>query len=280
LAKDHINVPVDVVQLLPVLDRKLIALLKSLAPADWHKPTIAKLWTVKDVIAHLLDGNIRILSMLRDGYFSEHPNISSNQELVDFLNGLNADWVKAMRRVSPAMLILLHEATGHLYSDYYASLDPFEKSPFAVDWAGEKESLNWMHIAREYSEKWLHQQQVRDALNDAGLMTRELYYPFMDVFMLALPHTYRQVEASDGTIIRITIPGEIGGAWHLVRSAGKWVLDKKDHACPVSELIIDPGISWKLFSKSLPPEQVKDKIRIEGDSRLGEIALSMVSVMA
>lgn len=266
--------------LLPLLDMKLMSLLKSLTPADWQKQTVAKLWAVKDVAAHLLDGNIRVLSMLRDGYAGKKPEINSHAELVNFLNGLNADWVKAIERVSPAMLILLHEVTGHLYCDYYGSLDPFEKSPWAVDWAGEKESLNWMHIAREYTEKWLHQQQIRDALDDNELMTKQFFYPFINIFMLALPYTYRDVSADDGTVIRVSISGDIGGVWHLMRMNGKWILDKNDHLNPASELIIDAGASWKLFSKSVRPEAVKDKIQINGDQGLGEIALSMVSVMA
>lgn len=271
---------IDVVQLLPVLNEKLMTLLTSLAPEDWHRPTIAKLWTIKDTVAHLLDGNVRVLSMLRDKYFGESPDIQSSTSLIDYLNGLNADWVKAMRRVSPAMLISLHQATGHQYNEYYNSLDPFEKSGFAVDWAGEKESLNWMHIAREYTEKWLHQHQVRDALNDKELMTRELYYPFIDIFMLALPHTYRNVKAADGTMVRITIPSAIGGQWNIIASDGKWVLDKTNQASPASEVIIDAEIAWKLFSKSMKPGDIKHLVQIKGDHELGEIALTMISVMA
>src|SRR5688572_11600298 len=126
--------PIDVVSLIHVLDAKLIELLKSLTPDEWQKQTVARLWVVKDVAAHLLDGNIRTLSMLHDGYFGEKPEIKSYQDLVDFLNRLNADWVKAMKRVSPEMLIFLHEITGPLYCHYLESLDPFEKSVFAVDW--------------------------------------------------------------------------------------------------------------------------------------------------
>ncbi len=278
--KESTQPPVDVVHLLPVLDRKLIELLHSLTPEDWCKPTVAKLWTVKDTVAHLLDGNIRILSMLRDGYIGEQVSINSPQDLLDYLNGLNADWVKAMKRVSPEMLVLLHRTTGPLYSEYYASLNPFEKSPFAVDWVGESESLNWMHIAREYTEKWLHQQQVRAALDNNELMTRELFYPFIDIFMLALPHTYRNVEAANDTVVRVTIPGEIGGLWNLIRHAEKWVLDKTGLAAPASEIILEAGDAWKLFSKSIRPEQLKDRVKIKGDHYLGGIALSMVSVMA
>jgi uncharacterized protein (TIGR03083 family) len=277
---DRSDIPIDVVHLLPVLDKKLITLLRSLTPEDWQKQTVAKLWKVKDVVAHLLDGNIRILSMLRDGYSGESPHIHSYQDLLDYLNGLNADWVKAMKRVSPTILLLLHEATGKAYCDYYASLDPFGKAGFAVNWAGEEESKNWMHIAREYTEKWLHQQQIRDAVNQPALMTKEFFHPFIHIFMQALPFTFRDMPAGEQTSIQIIITGETGGSWWLIRKENKWVLDKKGVADPSTVVSIEPGIAWKLFSKSIRPGQVIDAIHIAGNRELGEKVLSMVSVMA
>jgi uncharacterized protein (TIGR03083 family) len=274
------NIPLDLVHLLPVIDRKLMELLHSLTPGEWQQQTVAKLWKVKDVVAHLLDGNIRILSMLRDDYQGESPNIQSYQDLLDFLNGLNADWVKALKRVSPSMLLLLHETTGKPYCDYYASLDPFDKSPFAVNWAGEDESKNWMHIAREYTEKWLHQQQIRDAVNQPGLLTKELFYPFIDTFMMALPFTYRDVDAAEGTSVAITVSTEIGGSWFIKKENDKWVLSKGMTANPTTQVIIDPDTAWKLFSKSIRPENVMDVVKINGDKDLGEKTLGMVSVMA
>lgn len=275
------HIPIDVVDLLPALDQQLLDLLRSLTPAEWQQPTIAKQWTVKDVAAHLLDGNIRILSLLRDNYFGEQPHIHSHQDLVDFLNGLNADWVKAMKRLSPQMLLFLLEQTGPPFCRYLKTLDPMDKSVLAVDWAGETESRNWMEIAREYSEKWLHQQQIRDAVGKPGLLTREWFYPFIDIFMLALPHTYRNTEAANGTQIRVTVTTEIGGSWSLIRTDGSWQLRKNPHAEPATaELIIDPDTAWKLFSKSWRPEQVKHRIQIKGNRQLAETALEMVSVMA
>ncbi len=271
---------IDVVQMLPVLDRKLIALLKSLTPDEWQAQTVARRWNVKDVAAHLLDGNIRILSMLRDGYRGETASIDSYTDLVNFLNGLNADWVKACKRISPEMLIMLHEATGKLYCDYYASLDPMGKAGFSVDWAGERESKNWMHIAREYTEKFLHQQQIRDAVQKQELMTREFFYPFIDIFMLALPHTFRHTVAPDGTVVNVVITGQAGGAWHLQRTGDRWELTKMNEQKPAAEIVIDPDDSWKLFSKSVRPEQIRDRIVVYGDAALAEVALNMVSVMA
>lgn len=272
--------PIDVVDLLPVLDRKLMELLRSLTPEEWHAQTVAKLWKVKDVTAHLLDGNIRILSMLRDGYSGEQANIQSYQDLVDFLNGLNADWVKAMKRVSPTMLILLHEITGPLYCQYYKSLDPFGKAGFAVDWAGESESKNWMHIAREYTEKFLHQQQIRDAINQPALMTREFFFPFIHIFMQALPHTFRHTTAPVETVVKVTVTSDAGGSWFLKRTEKNWQLSEENTPPAATEVKIAPDIAWKLFSKSIRPEHIRHEIEISGDQALGEVALSMVSVMA
>ncbi|HYE54036.1 MAG TPA: maleylpyruvate isomerase family mycothiol-dependent enzyme, partial [Chitinophagaceae bacterium] len=186
------------------LDKKLIELLRSLNAEDWNKPTVAKLWTVKDVAAHLLDTNIRTVSMSRDNYFGESPgDISSYEQLVDFLNRLNADWVNAMKRMSPAVLTDLLEWTGQQYIEHIRQLDPNAQAIFSVGWAGEDVSVNWFHIAREYTEKWHHQQQIREAVNKPGIITDELYHPFLQTFMMALPFTYRNTNAPDGTVVKV-----------------------------------------------------------------------------
>jgi uncharacterized protein (TIGR03083 family) len=273
-------IPIDVVHLLPLLDQKLIELLKQLTPEQWQVQTIAREWKVKDVAAHLVDGNIRALSMLRDNYYGETYQGNSYAELLVFLNGLNSDWVTAMKRVSPAILVILHQATGKPYCDYYASLDPFGKAGFAVNWAGENESLNWMHIAREYTEKWLHQQQIRVAAEIPGLMEREWFYPFIDTFMMALPYTFRNTTAKENTTVQLHITGDAGGYWLLTSINGKWLLSKDCIENPTTQIDIEPDIAWRLFSKSIRPKQLKQGIVVAGDAGLAEIALQMVSVMA
>ncbi|QNK63461.1 maleylpyruvate isomerase N-terminal domain-containing protein [Pedobacter sp. PAMC26386] len=63
------NIPIKTVHLFPVLDKLLLELLPALTAEEWNLPTIAKLWTVKDITAHLLDGNLRMLSASRDHFF-------------------------------------------------------------------------------------------------------------------------------------------------------------------------------------------------------------------
>jgi uncharacterized damage-inducible protein DinB len=55
-------IPIPTLHLFPVLDELLIELLTSLSADDWNKPTVARLWTVKDIAAHLLDINVRTIS--------------------------------------------------------------------------------------------------------------------------------------------------------------------------------------------------------------------------
>jgi uncharacterized protein (TIGR03083 family) len=274
------NIPIDVIDLLPILDKKLLELLKTLTPDEWNKQTIAKLWTVKDVVAHLLDTNMRTIASANNYSGKPPENIQSYDGLVSYLNELNAVWVKAMDRVSPGQLITLLETTGEQYYNYLASLDPFATAKYSVLWAGEEHSENWFHIAREYTEKWHHQQQIRDAVSKPALMTRELFYPFIDIFMLALPFTYRTIEAEEGTIVKVTVTTDIGGAWFLTRRNNNWKLTKDNLQTAAAEIIIDPDTSWKLFSKSLRPEQIMDKVKILGPKKLVEATLTMVSVMA
>ncbi len=273
---------IEVTHLFRPLDEELLNLLKELSAEDWNKPTVAGTWRVRDVAAHLLDGNIRALSMQRDRYFGEQPpEINGYRDLVNWLNQLNDDWVKAMNRLSPQALILLHEATGHLTSKYYSSLNPLDEAIFAVEWAGESRSYNWMHLAREYTEKWHHQQQIRDATDRQGIMNEQFYPPFISTYLLGLPHAFRDVRAAAGTTVQITVTSSIGDVWYLTRNSESWQLnnDVKEKSI-VTSISIDPDIAWKLFSKNIRPYDIKDLVNIEGDKELAEHVLQMVSVMA
>jgi hypothetical protein len=60
--------PILVADLFPEVSRRLLDLLRSLVPDEWHRPTVSSRRTVKDIVSHLLDGSLRRLSLQRDGY--------------------------------------------------------------------------------------------------------------------------------------------------------------------------------------------------------------------
>lgn len=272
---------IEVKHLFFELDILLIDLLKSLGDSDWDKPTSAKLWTVKDVASHLLDTNLRTLSIQRDGYFGDKPpNINEYQDLIAWLNQLNGEWVKAGKRLSPRVLVSLLESSGKEVTDYYVGLPEMEKAIFSVAWAGEETSLNWMHLAREYTEKWHHQQQIRDAVGKKGLLEQRFFEPLMDTFMMALPYTFAKENAANGTVIEVRIDGEFTKSWWLEKNQDHWKLLKKVSNPPASIVQLEDKIAWKLFCKNLRPGEVLGQVNISGDFSLGRKVLEMVSVMA
>jgi len=273
--------PIQTLHLFPKLDEKLISLLKSLSLADWNKPTLAKLWTVKDIASHLLDGNFRGVSLLRDGYVGDTPEKHETyQNLVDYLNRLNADWVKATKRISPSLLIELLELTGKEYYEELAKLDPFKPAIFSVAWAGQTESPNWFHVAREYTEKWHHQQQIREAVEIPGIMTRDFFHPLIETFMQALPHNYRAIQAEEGTTIKVSVISNLVDEWFLKFSNNQWTLTKTVTPNIRTEISIDPETAWRLFTNGIDKAEVRGKIKFNGDVTLGEPILSMLAVMA
>jgi len=275
------EIPIQTLPLFPILDKALINLLNSLTDAEWQLPTIAKLWIVKDIASHLLDGNLRTISILRDGYSGEPPtNINSYKDLVDYLNGLNISWTNATKRLSPKLLIELLETTGKEYIQQLQNLAPFDNAVFGVSWAGETTSANWFHIAREYTEKFIHQQQIREAVGKQGILTKELFYPFIDTFMYGLPYTYRNTIAKIGAVVQVKITTEIGGEWNIEQTANGWKLRKIITEMPAAIIILSPQTAWQLFSKGISLATALQQIEISGDKDLGAVALQMVSVMA
>jgi len=275
------HIPIDTRPLFQPLQEKLIELLKSLSDDEWQKQTVAKLWKVKDVASHMLDTQLRVISIQRDKYFGEQPpEIKSYEDLVGWFNQLNADWVQATKRLSPKAIILLLESTGDLVTEHYNSLDPWDEAIFSVAWAGESTSYNWMHLAREYTEYWHHQQQIRDAVGKQGIMTKEFFHPLINTFFQALPHTFKDVSAEEGTTIQVTIESELGGTWFMIRNATDWELVNTIASNPTASVTIPAEISWVLFSKSIRPYEIMDKVTITGDRDLAVKVLEMVSVMA
>lgn len=272
--------PIYVAELFPILDSKLIEFLRSLTPDQWSLKATPN-WTVHDVAAHLLDGsNLRRLSLARDQYWGEPFHGSSYQDLVNFLNGLNADWVKAFRRVSPQVLIDLLEVSNRQVADYFRSLDPHQPAPFPVAWAGETQSENWFDIAREYTEKWHHQQQIRETVGKDGIMSRQLYFPVLDTFMRVLPHSYRDVNAQEGTTLAIHVTGAAGGNWFLTRREQSWELSRTPGGHLRAEVTVPQEVAWRLFTKGLSEESARQHLQVSGERTLTNPMFHATAIIA
>jgi uncharacterized protein (TIGR03083 family) len=278
--QSHGGDPILCAHLLRRVDDKLIELLLSLSASEWDARTIAPRWKVRDVAAHLLDTVLRKLSMVRDAWYVEANEIESPHDVVTLVNRLNEEGVTVYRRLSPPVLIDLMKLACEQSANFHEALDPFAPAAFGVSWAGEATSLNWFDTARELTERWHHQQQIRFAVNRPGIMTRELYHPVLDCFLRGLPHLYRETDAPAGTVLLVEITGECGGQWLLSRASGRWELAKESATEPAARVSIPQEIAWRVFTKGIDRDLAGAQIEIQGDRRLADHVLKLTAVVA
>jgi uncharacterized protein (TIGR03083 family) len=272
--------PIFCAPLLRKVDAHLIEILASLASDDWGIQTVSPSWQVRDVAAHLLDTTLRKLSLVRDGCFVEAVEIRSPQDVVNLVNRLNREGVTVYRRLSPEMMICMMKTVCEQSAIFHESLDPFAAAAFSVSWAGEETSQNWFDTARELTERWHHQQQIRLAVGRPGIMTPELYHPVLDCFMRGLPHAYRNVDASNGTMVQFTISGDCSGDWFLVKEVSSWRLVTESPGSVLSQVTIPQDIAWRVFTKGIDRSSALDQIQIAGKRELGLQVLNLTAVVA
>ncbi len=275
--------PVLVVDLFPDERKALLSLLSRLSADDWQKPTSCPGWSVKDVAQHILGDDLGRLSRERDAFegvaFTYEGGAGSEASLLECINEANETWVQATRRLSPRLLCELLRFTGEETQRYFRSLDLFETGE-PVSWVGPDPAPVWLDIAREYTERWHHQQQIRDAVGKPGLKEAQLFSAVLDTFVRALPHTFRRVKAPPGTRVKLIISGEAGGEWTLTRRGDGWALHRDAATDLAAVVVIDQETAWRLFTKGIAKSEALARSTITGDRRLGLRVLDTVSIIA
>jgi uncharacterized protein (TIGR03083 family) len=256
---------------------ELVATLRSLDAEDWQRQTVAPKWRVRDVAAHLLDGKLRKIAVYRDAHLLplDQP-IASEQDLTRFVNGLNAGGVAYAARLSPRLITDLLEVAGAWAADVIEALPPHGRAIFAVSWAGEAESENWMDTGREYTEWWHHQMQIRAATGRPLLLEPAWMMPLLDFSLRALPHAYRAVDAPHGTAVAVRVTGPTEGAWTLRREPQGWQVQEGEAPDAAAVVRLTADAAWRLLYNA--PYDT-GAVAIEGDAALAAPLLKTRSVI-
>jgi uncharacterized protein (TIGR03083 family) len=264
--------------------QELLLLLSQLRDEEWHKSTICPGWTVKDIVLHLLGDDVGRLARNRDTFdestlMNISTTLSSWNELVAYINGRNELWVQAMRRMSNRLACTFLASTGEETYQYFSSLDLYSLGE-PVSWAGPDPAPVWLDIAREYTERWVHQQHIRDALAKPGLKDRYFFAPVLETFVRALPHTFREVHATDGILLHLIISGEAGGEWYLQRVQERWILGKSSMSPADTTVVLDQEDAWRLFTKGIAKDEAFKRASFKGNETLARKVFDTVSIIA
>jgi uncharacterized protein (TIGR03083 family) len=214
----HAN-PLDVRALMQSERAALLDLLGDLDPREWDAPTPCPPWTVHDLVAHVLAGDLGLLSRVRDreqrGWID-----ASGDELAVLLARRNQQWIDACVPLSGRVLGDLLLATGAEVDRWAASADLGARAE-GVAWAAVARAPAWLCLAREYTERWVHQQQMRDTLERPGLVDEAHLGAVVDTFKWAIPIALAETTG----VLRIDLTGKVQRTWFADRSGFHAVAD-------------------------------------------------------
>jgi uncharacterized protein (TIGR03083 family) len=262
----------DARPLLAVDRAAFLRLLRDLGPGDWVRPTAATPWTVHDVVAHVLGDDLARLARGRDDHAVGGPG--AGEPFAAFIHRLNAEWVRATARLSPRLLVDLLDVTSAQVLGHWRSVD-LDVLGEPVTWAGPEPAPVWPDCARDFTEYWVHQQQIRDATARPGGVEPTVVHAVLDIFLRAVPHTLAGLERPDGTTLTVAVPGAPGGRWTWRRAGHRWWPTAPTEAGTVVTIEADP--LGRLCVRMVDPAKVD--AAISGDRELGAAALRMVSII-
>jgi uncharacterized protein (TIGR03083 family) len=273
--------PANTAPFFPRLYARHVAVLQALTPDQWNLPTVCEGWSVKDVALHMLGDDVGWLSGRRDQH-RERATIASWEwnDLIAFINARNDQWVRANRRMSARVLCDLVPIFGSMVCDFVDSLDP-NAPGMVINWAGDDQKPIWFEVGRELTERWMHHQHICDAVGITdSLKEPDVLHAVLDMFARALPHAYRGVDLPDGTAITLWLIGEGGGSWTVARRIDHWELFANTDMPPLCTISLPTDTAWRLFTKGISGDAARREAIIEGDARLAEPLLHMVSILA
>lgn len=243
--------PFDYKSLFRVENDRLLTLLRALTPADWHRSTSCPGWDVHGLALHLLGGSFSVISWLRDGFRgTPAPNDSDEQGFIDWLDDLQATWVTAARRLSPRLLIEFLEWSAKGFGEAMDAQDPSAISAH-VSWASVEPVPMWVDHARELTEKWIHRQQILQALDQPSDLRPDLARPILEALRWAYPYRLGEHKCESGAFVQINIVDEqLGQQWRLVSNGASWEFDGSNPTIKLASMSFSGEQAWRLLTNN------------------------------
>lgn len=271
--------PVDV---LPVMEQEraeFVRLLESLSVEEAGTPTVCDGWSVGDIAVHLLGDDLSFLARNRDrAQSSSGDRLDDWDALVGGLDEINQRWVSAGRFLSTRLIAELLETTGRLVSEFLNEVDS-KASGEVVSWAGPDPAPWWLVGAREFTERWVHHQQIRDALGRPGLNGPSFVAPILATAMHGVRPAYVEVDAPEETTVAIDVTGRAGFSWAVRRDAEGWKLYEGLSREATTRLTLDQDSAWRFLMRMATVAETKKKVAVEGDPAYAEPFFNAVSAI-
>jgi uncharacterized protein (TIGR03083 family) len=229
---------------------RLLEMLADLGVSDWDRPTPCPGWSVLGLVSHLLGDDLSFLAWQRDDHHGTlAPDGVDEGGFIAWLDEWQAEWVHAARRLSPRLVVELLGWVGDQVVETVAAQDPSARTA-TVTWADVDPVPVWLDQVRELSERWIHRQQLLQALGHASDLRPDLAEPVLDGLRWAYPYRLDAIHRATRTSVTISVIGpEVQARWDLVSAGETWEF-QPGHAGPCAELRMTTEQAWRLLTNN------------------------------
>ncbi|MBL8022555.1 MAG: hypothetical protein JNM27_22950 [Leptospirales bacterium] len=150
---------------------------------------------------------------------------------------------------------------------------------FPVAWMGESKSTNRADFAREYTEKWYHQQQIRLAFDSHAIESPKYLRPVYEIFACAVFVSLAPIQAGPGATASLVISGQSGGVWNFILDDATW---KAADTGNVSEnrIVLEARDAWRFLTNRAYKSSRRAGVEQYGRPEICAALLDTLAMMA
>lgn len=264
-ARDAVHVPYltddEAYTLLRTELERFLALVETLGPDDWGKPTACTAWNVRDMLAHQAGGyasGTGYLEMIRQytarAKKGQLPEDAINElQLRERAGKAPAELIAELRRVGPV--------AGRNWAYGFRLIKPLA-APHPVGGRLALRHLMWVIHSRD---TWMHRLDICRATNREFQQTREHDGRIVELVMRDVEILLR--DKLEGRAVVFELTGTAGGVWHV--GAGE----------PTATIQMDALDFNILASGRYTYEQGRARATVHGDTALAVEALKKTLVL-
>src|SRR5689334_14960918 len=178
---------------------------------------------------------------------------------------MQSEWVAtAGRRLSPRLGVDPLRWTDEQVGELVGAEDGSALTA-NVSWAGSEPVPVWLDQGRELSERWIHRQQILEALGREDDLRPDLAEPVLDVLRWAFPFRLGELAPRADASVDITVTGFAEPlAWHLADRGHGWEFVSGSAGSPIASMRVTGSDTWRLLTNNLTASR-RDRLEIDGE---------------
>ncbi|MFI7339155.1 maleylpyruvate isomerase family mycothiol-dependent enzyme [Streptomyces sp. NPDC050085] len=249
-------------------------LVTPLVEGEWNRATPCPGWSVRDIVSHVIGGDCEMLGDPR-------PIHTLPRDLYHVKT-------EAQRYTEMQVDVRRHHTAPEMVSELEYTIirrsrqlrnETREPDTAVRGPRGVEETLEFAMRRRAF-DIWVHEQDLRRALNKPGNLASPGAYVTRDMLLAALPKT---VAKDAGAPANSAVVIDVHGPVEFLRTVrvdadGRGTIDGAPSLGPAVTLAMDWETYVRLSCGRVQPAEVADRIKAEGDQDLAEAILRNLTV--